>query len=497
MMSSSAASGPFEDACTGPARPSRPRAFPREFVWGVATAAYQIEGSADVDGRGASIWDTFVKLPGRVRDGSTGDIACDHYRRWREDLDLVSWMGLTAYRFSISWSRWQPDGAGALNPRGVAFYDRMVDGLLDRGIQPWATLYHWDLPQALQDAGGWPQRDVAHRFAEYAGSVADWLGDRLSTIITVNEPWCSAFLGHSSGVHAPGVQDDEAALRAAHHLLLGHGEAIAALRARGGPARLGIVLNNHPVRRLAERPDDLEAVRRIDGLTNRFFLDPLLRGSYPVDVIADVASITDFHHVEDGDLELVSAGLDLLGVSYHCPYVVTAPGTPEAMAVTAGARRAGSSHDGWLPRSPWVGSREAAFALPDPSLPAMGGDPSPSGLSEVLDRLATDYSCPPIYITENGAAVEDVMVDGRVADTERAAYLVDHLAACLETLEDGVDVRGYFVRSLLDDFEWSWGYTRRFGITHVDFHTLRRTPKASAHHLRRIVRGNALPVDTP
>ena len=425
---------------------------------------------------------------------------------------MLKWLGLTSYRFSVSWSRWQPDGRGALNPRGVAFYDRLVDGLLDRGIQPWATLYHWDLPQALQDTGGWPERDVAHRFADYAVSVADWLGDRLHTVITLDEPWCSAFLGYAAGVHAPGIQDDEAALRAAHHLLLGHGEAVAALRAKGSPARLGITLNNHPVRRFAERPTDLEAVRRIDGLTNRFFLDPLLRGEYPLDVVEDVASVTDFAHVRDGDLKLASAGLDLLGVSYYGPYVVTEPGTPEAMAVEAKAAaeaesgrlvpvggvtvplRPGVLPGGWSPRSPWVGSRDVAFVVPGPVVPTAGRDVSPGGLAEVLERLATDYVCPPIYITENGAAFEGAAAGGGVNDPERATYLADHLAACLETLENGVDVRGYFVWSLLDDFEWAWGYTRRFGMMHVDFDTMVRTPKTSAHYFRRVVRGNALPV---
>jgi beta-glucosidase len=471
------------------------RRFPAGFVWGAATAAYQIEGSPDADGRSASIWDTFAHTPGRILGAATGDVACDHYRRSEQDLDLMAELGLTGYRFSISWPRWQPDGAG-VEPRGVAFYDRLVDGLLERGIQPWLTLYHWDLPQTLQDAGGWAERDTAHRFADYAASVGGRLGDRVHAITTLNEPWCSAFLGYAAGVHAPGVQDDVAALRAVHHLLLGHGLAMAALRAQGGSARLGIALNVYPVEPLTDRPEDADAVRRIDGLANRILLDPLLRGDYPADVIADLSSITDFDHVRCGDLELIRAPLDLLGENYYNPFVVTAADNPAANAARALAeqrdRRWSGAADGWRPRSPWVGSRDVVFTDRGGPLTAMDWSVEPTGLVDVLLRLVTDYDCPPLYITENGAAFEDVELDGRVDDPDRTDYLAGHLGACLDALAEGVDLRGYFAWSLLDNFEWGWGYAQRFGIVHVDFDTQRRTFKSSAQFLQEVIRSNAL-----
>jgi len=476
------------------------RAFPEGFVWGAATAAYQIEGGVDVDGRGPSIWDTFAHTPGRVLAGASGDIACDHYRLWSQDLDLISWLGLSAYRFSISWSRWQPAGRGRIEPRGVEFYDRLVDGLLERGVQPWVTLYHWDLPQGLQETGGWADRDTADRFAEYAASVGEHLGDRVVGIGTLNEPWCSAFLGYAAGVHAPGIQDPAAAVRAAHHLMLGHGQAMSVLRAQNLDAELGITLNIYPVEPLTERGEDLEAVRRIDGMMNRIFLDPLLRGEYPADVIADLAPVTDFSFVRDGDLKVISAPLDFLGENYYNPHVVTVAGTPEAVAAQARDKARGldgmwsDAPDGWAPGSPWCGVDEGVV-FSGRGLPAtsMGWEVEPKGLAQVLDRLVTDYDCPPLYVTENGSAFEDTVVDGAVEDTERTDYLAGHLSACLDAIEDGVDLRGYFAWSLLDNFEWAWGYTRRFGMVHVDFETQQRTPKASAHYFRDAARANAIP----
>jgi len=453
------------------------RSFPSDFLWGAATAAYQIEGAWDEDGRGQSIWDTFSRTPGRVLEGHSGDVACDHYHRWKTDLDLLSWMGVGAYRFSVSWPRWQPAGSGPAEPRGAAFYDRLVDGLLERGIQPWVTLYHWDLPQTLQDLGGWPARDTAGRFAEFAELVHSVLGDRVSGWITVNEPLCAAFLGYASTIHAPGTCDDGQALRAAHHMLLGHGLAMSALRDNGA-TNVGISLNNYPVRAASDFPEDVDAARRVDGIMNRIFLDPLLRGAHPKDVVADLAGITDFSFVEDGDMAVVSAPLDFLGVNYYTSHVVA-----------AGDRDRPQDLD---ENSPWIGCRDTVFVPQDCPRTLMGWDVQPQGLRKLLNRIHEDYECPPLYVTENGAAYDDVLIDGEVNDPERTSYLDSHLRAARDAIEDGVDLRGYFVWSLLDNFEWSWGYTRRFGIVHVDYGTLERTPKASAHWFRSVVRANAV-----
>jgi beta-glucosidase len=485
------------------------RRFPDGFVWGAATAAYQIEGAAQADGRGASIWDTFSRQPGRVLHAHNGDDACDHYNRWSEDLDILTWMGLDAYRFSIAWPRWQPEGRGPMEPRGIAFYDKLVDELLQRGIQPWATLYHWDLPQALEDDGGWATRDTAYRFAEYAASVHSVLGDRLRSLTTLNEPWCSAFLGYAAGVHAPGVQDGGATVRAVHHLLLGHGLALQAMRAQGGSTPLGITLNIYPVEAASDRPDDADAARRIDGLANRIFLDPLLRGEYPQDVVHDLAAVSDFSHVQDGDLELIGAPLDFLGENYYTPYVVADPGSPAGLAELAQQAAAGEpvqpepSSDGWTPGSPWVAAEDLVFCAKGLPATQMGWEVEPQGLRRVLNRLNDEYACPPLYVTENGAAYADELVEspaeaadstrGIVEDAERTDYIAGHLGACLDAIGDGVDLRGYFLWSLLDNFEWSWGYTRRFGVIHVDFETQERTPKASARWYREATRAKGIP----
>lgn len=493
---------PTSSVSVGSSPTAAGRRFPPDFVWGAATSAYQVEGATHVGDRSPSIWDAFVHTPGRILGEATGDIACDHFHRLDDDLDLLSWLGARGYRFSISWPRWQPHGCGHPSPGGVAFYDRLVDGLLARGIQPWVTLYHWDLPQELQESGGWAERDTAYRFAEYANSVGQRLGDRVAAFLTLNEPWCSAFLGYAAGVHAPGVQDDVTAIRAAHHLLLAHGEAVAALRRHGGPARVGIALNLHPVQPSLPGDEDCEAVRRIDGLANRIFLDPLLRGSYPADVVADLSSVTDFAHVRDNDLKIIGAPLDLLGENYYRPYRVTAPGTPQAATaatwVQAEARHWGEAPDGWRPASPWVNARDIVFTHRDTPLTAMGWEVEPSGLTDLLLRLATDYDCPPLYVTENGAAFDDdparTSADGTIQDAERTDYLAGHLTACHRAITEGVDLRGYFAWSLLDNFEWAWGYESRFGIVAVDYATQRRTPKASAHYLRHVIRNNALPL---
>jgi beta-glucosidase len=465
-----------EQVLAGPATGARGR-LPAGFVWGAATAAYQIEGASTEDGRGPSIWDTFSHRPGRVRGGGTGDVAVDHYHRWPEDVGLTTALGLSAYRFSVSWPRVQPAGRGPVERRGLDFYSRLVDGLLERGVEPWLTLYHWDLPQPLEDAGGWPARDTAGRFADYAALVHEALGDRVHTWTTVNEPWCAAFLGYGSGEHAPGRQDPAAAVRAGHHLLLGHGLAAAALRS--ADARVALSLNLYPVQPAG--PDDADAARRIDGLQNRFFLDPVLHGAYPADVVADLAAVTDFDFVADGDLALVGQPLDTLGVNYYSRHVVRAG---------AGVPLPGPA--GRLLPSPHPGAADVGFEDAGTERTAMGWEVHAAGLTGVLTRVATEYGAPPLYVTENGAAFRDtVTADGRVHDRERTAYLAAHLNACREAVAAGVDLRGYFVWSLLDNFEWAWGYDMRFGLVHVDFASQRRRLKDSAVWYAESARRNA------
>jgi beta-glucosidase len=430
------------------------RRFPRGFVWGVATSAYQIEGAAREDGRGDSIWDTFCRRPGAIKDGSSGDVACDHYHRAEADVELIATLGIPAYRFSIAWPRVQPLGAGEWNEPGFAFYDRLVDSLLARGIAPHVTLYHWDLPQALQDHGGWTSRDTACRFAEYAAEVARRLGDRVASIATLNEPWVVATLGHEAGIFAPGETSRKAAMQASHHLLLGHGLALAALRAQRVAPPLGIVLNQSPVHAATDSAEDLAKARLDDGLVIRWYMDPLLLGSYPPDVLSFLGP--DAPPVRDGDMDIIRAPLDFLGVNY---YTRNVSGT--------GA-----------PTQPMHPEREVTD---------MGWEVFPAGLTELLTRLHADYRLPPVYITENGAAYPDRLVDGRVDDVARIRYLRSHLEALADARDAGVDVRGYFVWSLLDNFEWADGCSKRFGIVHVDYGTQRRTPKASAFWYRDLL----------
>ncbi|OPC80197.1 beta-glucosidase [Embleya scabrispora] len=471
--------------------------FPPGFVWGAATAAYQIEGAAAEDGRAPSIWDTFSRVPGRVHAGDTGDVATDHYHRYREDVALMAELGLGAYRFSIAWARVRPTGSGPANAAGLDFYDRLVDELLAHGVDPYATLYHWDLPQALQDAGGWGARDTSARFADYARLVAARLGDRVRDWTTLNEPWCSAFLGHGSGVHAPGATDQELSLRANHHLLLAHGLGVAALRAEL-PAghRIGITLNPAAVRPLSDRPADLDAVRRVDGLANRIHLGPLLRGEYPADVLRDTASVTDWAFVRDGDLAEIARPIDVLGVNYYTPLLVGGAeddGTGTARA--AGLRDDGHGASGY---SPWPACADVRFAQVPGERTAMGWGVDPSGLYDVLSRLRAEAPGLPLMVTENGAAYEDRMdPTGAIEDVERTAYIAAHVAAVGRAVDDGVDVRGYFVWSLLDNFEWAYGYTKRFGIVHVDFATGRRTPKRSARWYAAVIAGNRVPEAEP
>jgi beta-glucosidase len=439
--------------------------FPAGFVWGAATAAYQVEGAVATDGRGPSIWDTFAHTPGVVLGGDTGDVAIDHYHRFREDVSLMSSLGLTAYRFSISWSRVQPDGSGPVNAKGLDFYRRLVDTLLTAGIEPWPTLYHWDLPQALEDAGGWPVRDTAYRFAEYAGLVHDAIGDRITNLTTVNEPWCAAFLGYASGDHAPGRREPEASVRAAHHLLLGHGLAAHALRRDG--TRVGAAVNLYAVSPASDAAGDVDAARRIDGLQNRFFLDALLRGRYPEDVLADLEPYD--LGVRDGDLAIIGGPTDMLGINYYNRFIVTGR-AGAAPAITSPFAQA----------SPWPGSEHVGFVRAGRPVTAMGWEIDESGLAEVLTRVAGDYPPVPLYVTENGAAFDDVLSADGVDDPDRVAYLDAHLRACHTVISAGVPLRGYFAWSLMDNFEWGWGYAKRFGLVYVDFETQARIPKSSA-----------------
>ncbi|MGA5096395.1 GH1 family beta-glucosidase [Streptomyces lavendulocolor] len=437
--------------------------FPARFRWGTATAAYQIEGAADEDGRTPSIWDTFSRTPGKVRNGDTGDIAADHYHRMAEDVALMKDLGVTDYRFSVAWPRVQPTGRGPAVQKGLDFYRRLTDELLSADIRPVLTLYHWDLPQELEDAGGWPHRETAERFAEYAGLVADALGDRVPTWTTLNEPWCAAFLGYASGVHAPGRTDAAASLRAAHHLNLAHGRAVQVLRAAlPASAEVSLTLNLHAVRPLSDSAGDRDAARRIDALGNRVFLDPVFHGRLPADLVEDTAALTDWSFVRDGDLEVTSAPVDSLGINYYSPTVVAA-GNSETP-------------------SPWPGAERHVRFVPAPGpRTAMDWPVDPEGLYGLLTRLRDELPGTPLMVTENGAAYDDYAdPSGEVHDPERVAYLDGHLAAVHRALADGVDVRGYFLWSLLDNFEWAYGYGKRFGIVHVDFASQRRTPKDSA-----------------
>ncbi len=460
------------------------RRFPEGFVFGAATAAYQIEGAVAVDGRTPSIWDTFSERPGAVVGGHTGHVAVDHYHRFREDVALMRDMGLTAYRFSVSWPRVQPAGAGPANPVGLDFYQRLVDELLCGGIEPWLTLYHWDLPQQIEEVGGWPVRDTAARFAEYAGIVHSALGDRVKYFTTLNEPWCSAFLGYGSGDHAPGRRDAAAAVRAAHHLLLGHGLAVDAIRAQSGDTQVGITLNLYATSPVSSRPEDIEAARRIDGTSNRFYLDPVLRGEYPQDVIADLSAVTDFGHVRDGDLAVISRPLSMLGINYYSRHVLAAPEPgPDGRIDWRGPQPAG----------PNIGSEAVRFISRGGPVTAMNWEIDAPGLTEVLRRVATEYPSLPLYVTENGAAFHDVLSpDGTVDDPERCAFLEAHLRACQDAIAAGVPLHGYFAWSLLDNFEWAWGYTRRFGLFYVDYLNQRRIAKASARWYSSVIERRAL-----
>ena len=428
--------------------------FPPDFVWGVATSAFQIEGAAFEDGKGESIWDRFCRVPGVIADASNGDVACDHYHRLDADLDLVAGLGVDLYRFSTAWPRVQPLGEGAWNEKGLAFYDRLVDGLLARGLAPHLTLNHWDLPQALQDKGGWNSRDTAHRFVDYALGIQRRLGDRLANITTHNEPWVVAVLGNEEGTFAPGNKSRRIAVQVAHHLLLSHGLALQALRAEGATARLGIVLNMAHTMPLTDTAADRAKARLDDARGRRWYADPLFKGEYPAEVLAELGD--DAPVVMAGDMEVIATPLDYLGVNYYSRALSSAAGPVE--------------------------SKDKPYPKTD-----MGWEIYPDGLTELLLTLHREYPLPPTYITENGGAFPDPLVDGRVHDADRTDYLATHIAAVGKALAAGVPMVGYMVWSLMDNFEWSSGYAKRFGIVHVDYATLKRTPKDSALWYRGLV----------
>ena len=461
--------------------------FPAGFTFGSATASYQVEGATGEDGRGPSIWDTFSRTPGKVWNGDTGDVACDHYHRWESDLDLMASLGLDAYRFSIAWPRIQASGRGPANQKGIDFYSRLVDGLRERGIKPVATLYHWDLPQALEDAGGWPARATADAFEEYAAIMGAALGDRVHTWTTLNEPWCSAYLGYGQGGHAPGRHEPAAALSAVHHLNLAHGRALTALRATStGDPDYSVTLNFHVLRGVGEGAHD--AVRRIDALANRAFTGPMLRGEYPADLLEDTASVTDWSFVQEGDLAAIHQPIDVLGVNYYSTATVR-------LWDGVSPKQQNDGHKGAAGGTAWPGSDQIVEFVEQPGpYTAMGWNIAPEGLEELLVSLSEQFPAQPLMITENGAAFEDeVATDGSVPDPERIDYLRRHFTAAHRALSRGVDLRGYFVWSLLDNFEWGYGYAKRFGIVRVDFDTLERTVKESGAWYANLVRTHEIP----
>jgi beta-glucosidase len=446
--------------------------FPKGFLWGAATAAYQIEGAAREDGKGESIWDRFCHTPGAIHDGETGDVACDHYHRWRDDVENMRDLGLSAYRFSVSWPRVLPAGSGKVNARGLSFYEDLVDALLKERIEPAVTLYHWDLPQALQDKGGWTNHDTAYRFADYAEKLFLKLGDRVKTWITLNEPQVSAFAGYGDGIHAPGVRDLCQAVQASHVLMVAHSLAVQAYR-QESPAthRIGISLDLRPVYPWSDGVSDLEAARVADGRVNRWFLDPVFHGAYPPDILPlfDVSRVAP--HVDAKDLSLLSSNpVDFLGVNYYFPMRALASDVDPVLHYACAAHK-------------------------DREKTEMGWEVYPEGLYDLLMRLKQDYGNPSIIITENGAAYPDAeVVNGQAWDEDRIRYLSGHLESARQAIRNGVKLEGYFLWTLLDNFEWSFGFSRKFGITSFDRHTHRRTWKKSASWYQRVIATNGAAV---
>lgn len=436
--------------------------FPKDFVWGTATASYQVEGAFQEDGRGESIWDRFSRTTGKVFEGHNGDVACDHYHRFEGDIQLMKELGIRSYRFSIAWPRIYPE-PGRVNEKGLDFYKRLVETLHRHGIQPVATMYHWDLPQWLQDRGGWVNRDTVDHFLTYAETLFTELGDQIPMWITHNEPWCAAFLGYGMGVHAPGHQDWGEALAAAHHLLLSHGKTVQAYRAHRNDGDIGITLNLTPAIPATDNPADIGAARRSDGFANRWFLDPVFRGAYPADMAewyTEKVGALDF--IKPGDTDIIAAPIDFLGVNYYTHQVVQDDPSEEFL------------HSNPLP----VEGEKTE----------MGWGIHPKSLYKLLRRIQSDYTKLPLYITENGAAFEDQVIDGKVEDSERIAFLRAHFDAALRFVEEGGNLKGYYVWSLLDNFEWSFGYSKRFGLVYVDYETQKRIPKASARWYQQLIK---------
>ena len=442
--------------------------FPKNFVWGAATSAYQIEGAWNVDGKGPSIWDTFSHKPGKIANGENGDVAVDHYHRYKDDVKLMADLGLRAYRFSIAWTRILPEGTGKVNPKGLAFYDRLVDDMLKQDIEPYACLFHYDLPQALQDQGGWPNRKTAYAFAEYARVVSDHLTDRVKVIFTHNEPWVTAVLGYFLGDHAPGIKDPPAGIKALHHLLLSHGLAYEAIRAAAKqPVKIGITLNLNPMYPATDSKKDREAAMRVDALVNRSVLDPLLKGTSPIQEFALVKMLSR-SLIEAGDLEKIKQ-LDILGVNYYSRSVLKHANFPLV---------------------------SAAQTFPEGNEYSGMWEIFPQGIYEILMRIWKDYhpSCE-LMVTENGVPVPDGLdFDGRVRDERRIRYLQNHIAQVHRAIKDGVPVKGYFHWSLMDNFEWALGYGPRFGIVYVDYKTLKRTVKDSGRWFAKVIRDNGIKI---
>jgi len=440
--------------------------FPKDFVWGVATASYQIEGAWDEDGKGESIWDRFSHTPGKVENGDTGDVACDHYHRWREDVALMKDLGLNAYRFSIAWPRILPEGRGTVSQAGIDFYSELVDALLAEGIEPFATLYHWDLPQVLEDQGGWPDRMVVDAFVEFADVVTRALGDRVKNWTTFNEPWVSAFVGYEEGRHAPGISNMETAVAAAHHLMVSHGLAVPVIRDNCPNANVGIVLNLTPQEPASLSIADRIAATWVDGYINRWFLDALVGRGYPQDMVDSFGNELDF--IQPGDMAAIAVPLDYLGINYYTRGIARSDEISEAEN---------------LPQTVFQGDE----------ITEMDWEVYPKGLYNMLGRLHFDYNFPVIYITENGAAFPDeVGPDGQVDDQDRLSYIKRHLEMTHKAIQIGVPVKGYFAWSFLDNFEWAFGYTKRFGIVYVDYETQKRIPKSSAKWYRDVTQKNEI-----
>ena len=449
--------------------------FPSRFLWGAATASYQIEGAAHEGGRGPSVWDDFSHTPGKVHHGHTGDVADDHYHRVADDVAMMAELGLQSYRFSISWSRVLPDGRGKPNPEGLAWYSRLVDLLLENKIVPCPTLFHWDLPSALEQLGGFRNRDTASWFADYATLMVGELGDRVSMWSTFNEPWCYAYLGHASGIHAPGLTDDHAAVTVAHHQLLAHGLGVEAMRAEQDDLQLGIVTNPSPVWSEGSPAASTDSIRRIDGIHNRWWFDGVLAGAYPSDILDDLGPLADA--IRAGDNDQIAQPIDWIGINYYFDLLVRGVKGPD---------------DTPMRNYPTV--TNVAQSPVRPTHTDMGWPITPDGFTNMLVRLKNDYpSLPPIYITENGCAYDDPVINGRCADPRRIDYLDAHLRAMRDAIDEGVDIGGYYQWSLLDNFEWALGYDKRFGIVHVDFDTLERTPRDSAFWYRDVIKANGLP----